>query len=196
MKCTTIYYHKNKKYRRCNHTAIPGKMVCPAHYKSDTFTEESFITMDKSKYTIGGQLAAYAQHWTAENHKKLGDVLYRMLLGNKETRAKARTDYFLLRKSFMEDEWEEYITRVDNYRSSLGAKTFTEFMIESYSEMFNINSAFNPAAEKFILPDQHTFMQHGAAAAPQVNVSQAEPEQCIINQDPSIPEEGLQLSFL
>ena len=153
--------------------------------------------MDNSKYTIGGQLAAYAQHWTAENHTKLGDVLYRMLLGNKEAKAKARADYFLLRKMFMQDEWEEYIARVDNYRSSLGAKTFTEFMTESYTEMFNMNSTFNPASEKFILPDQHTFMQHGAVAAPQVMEHTPESDQNTVehNQEPAIPQEGLQLSL-
>lgn len=154
--------------------------------------------MGKEKYTIGGQLEIYAQHWTAENHQKLGEILYKMLLGNKEIRAKARVDFFTLKRSFMEDEWEEYIKKVDNYRSSLGVKTLSDFMIESYSEMFNINCKFSPEPEKFQLPEQGTFLKTDGLYKSQYHekpIGNIDTVQKVFKSEPVIPEEGLQTSL-
>lgn len=187
MKCTHF---------KCNQTAIPGKMVCSQHYRGDFLTEESFEYMGKQRYTIGGQLEIYAQHWNAENHQKLGDILYKMLIGNKELRAKAQVDFFTMKRTFMKDEWEEYIKKVDDYRASLGVRTLSDFMNESIKESLNINSKFSPATEVFHLPDQKAFLNAEVVPVPVISIPVEDTtDQEELKPEPVIPQEGLQLSL-
>ncbi len=139
--------------------------------------------MSQKPYTHGGYPASQAYHWNTENHQKLGDILYRLLCGNREKRYQARQDFFRMKRHFMLDEWDEYIDKVDRLRASKGVKTLTQYIDESSGELFHPDR-FNPEPEEFILPEQKVFL------APTLAVAQ--PQQRI---DVSTSEEAVQLSL-
>jgi hypothetical protein len=78
-------------------------------------------------YTIGGYLAEKAEHWCEKNYQKLGNFIYQMMCGKHSSRLKAQCEIYDLRRHFMRDEWNSYITKLEEHRAKRGAVSVSSY---------------------------------------------------------------------
>lgn len=68
--------------------------------------------------TIGGLPADQAEHWNEKNYQLLGNFIYQMTVGKFSDRLKAQSEIYHLRRHFMKEEWDEYITKLEELRKT------------------------------------------------------------------------------
>lgn len=84
--------------------------------------------------TWSGQPESAAWHWTDENRKKLGNVIYLLKSGGAKGREQAYQGFIELKRNFIEEEFDEYLNRLDDLRDSMGEPPLRKIMDEIRGE--------------------------------------------------------------
>lgn len=84
--------------------------------------------------TWSGQPESAAWHWTDENRKKLGNVIYLLKSGGAKGREQAYQGFIELKRNFLEAEFDEYLNRLDDLRGSMGEPPLRKIMDEIRGE--------------------------------------------------------------
>lgn len=71
--------------------------------------------------TWSGQPEESAWHWTPENCHKLGNVLLLLKCGTAAKREQAYQEFIELKRWFIEEEFDDYLNRLDDLRASMGS---------------------------------------------------------------------------
>ena len=91
--------------------------------------------MNSIKRTWSGQDASAAWHWNPDTYQKLGNVVRLISTGKAEDRTKAYHEYIALKRWFFEDEFEEYISKLDAFRKEKKAALLRDIIKNIYWEM-------------------------------------------------------------
>lgn len=73
--------------------------------------------------TFGGMPEKDASHWDASTKQELGKVLWLIISGNPDKRRNGYNAWYNLKRCFMLDEWNGYLTTLDELRQSNGHRT-------------------------------------------------------------------------
>ena len=84
--------------------------------------------------TWSGQDAECAWHWNHETYQKLGEVIFLLSTGLAANRTQAYNLFIELKRWFVEDEFDEYINKLDTHRKSLGMRPLKNIINDIYKE--------------------------------------------------------------
>lgn len=80
--------------------------------------------------TWSGQPEELAWHWTPENCQKLGHVIQLLKSGTAERREQAYQEFIEIKRWFVEEEFDDYLNRLEDFQVSMGGEPLRKVMEE------------------------------------------------------------------
>jgi hypothetical protein len=81
--------------------------------------------------TQGGLPESEALHWNATTYKQLGEVVRLLDSQDKNEKVKGRVGYYHLSRMFLQDEWSEYVEKLETMRKEKGFKAIEVLLDEA-----------------------------------------------------------------